>query len=122
MIVLLKLSLGSNDLVELPSVVDCNRKRACMVVRECLEKSVCSTFDNYFTIINHEKKTRNNECLLRLPKIRTEYARKSFIFMGVKVYNEFPIEISRTEDYEVFIKLLFITFYYVISLLTLICF
>ena len=78
-------SMGSNTLIELPSVIDCNRKRACKVVQKCLHNDICSIFYNYFTIINHDKKTRNNECLLRLPNIKTEYVRKSFLFMGAKV-------------------------------------
>ena len=91
---------------ELPSVIQCNRKRACEIVRKCLVKGISSLFHNYFTIINHEKKTRNNDCLLRLPKIRTEYARKSFFFMGAKVYNDLPAEIRKTENHQNFLKLL----------------
>ena len=53
-----------------------------------------------------DKKTRNNECLLRLPNIKTEYVRKSFFFMGAKVYNNFPIEICKTKKHEDFENLL----------------
>ena len=38
----------------------------------------------YFEVQEHETKTRNNQCLLKLPRIKTEYARKSFRFMGAK--------------------------------------
>ena len=81
-------SLSSSTPAELPSVIQCNRKRAGEVVRKSLIKDICSPFHDYFTVINHEKKTRNNDCLLQLPKIRTEYARKPFFFMGAKVYND----------------------------------
>ena len=99
-------STGNSVPTELPSVIQCNRKRACEIVRKCLVKEISSLFHNYFTIINHEKKTRNNDCLLRLPKIRTEYARKSFFFMGAKVYNDLPAEIRKTENHQNFLKLL----------------
>ena len=101
-------SLGNSISTELPSVIQCNRKRACEIVRKCLIKDICPLFHDYFTIINHDKKTRNNDCLLRLPKIRTEYARKwkSFFFMGAKVYNELPADIRRTENQQNFLKLL----------------
>ena len=36
------------------------------------------------------------DCLLRLPNIKTEYTRKSFCFMGAKVYDELPIALSKT--------------------------
>jgi hypothetical protein len=67
-------STGKSIPAELPSVIQCNHKRACEIVRKCLVKDISSLFHDYFTIINHEKKTRNNDCLLRLPKIRNEYA------------------------------------------------
>ena len=99
-------STGNSIPTELSSVIQCNRKRACEIVRKCLVKDISSLFHDYFTIINHEKRTRNNDCLLRLPKIRTEYARKSFFFMGAKVYNDLPAEIRKTENQQNFIELL----------------
>ncbi len=47
----------------------------------------------------HGIETRNNKHLLKLPAIRTEYARKSFYFMGAKLYNELPLEIRKAENY-----------------------
>ena len=35
--------------------------------------------------------TINDNYTLKLPRIKTEYARKSFMFMGAKVYNELPL-------------------------------
>jgi hypothetical protein len=37
-----------------------------------------------------------------LPKIKTEYARGSFHFMGAKVYNELPLEIRQAGNYKDF--------------------
>ena len=55
---------------------------------------------------SHEIEARNNLCLLKLPKIRTEYARKSFRFTGAKIYIELPTEIRRSETFYDFVKLL----------------
>jgi len=39
-------------------------------------------------------------------RIKTEYARKSFRFMGAKIYNELPIEIRKTESFSDYSNLL----------------
>ena len=58
------------------------------------------------TVINHKKEIRNNAHLLRLPPVKTEYARRSFFFMGTKVHNELPIEVRKAENFHIFEKLL----------------
>ena len=89
---------------ELTSVVNANKSRACKLVRKCLDKDTCEQFQNYFTLREHEKQTRGNKSTLELPKIKTEYARKSFMFMGAKVYNELPMELRKIESYNEFEK------------------
>ena len=81
----------------LMSVINANKMRACKLVRKCLRKDICEHFQNYFTLIEHEKETRSNNCSLRLPRIKNEYARKSFLYMSAKVYNELPLDIRQTE-------------------------
>ena len=81
-----------------------NKMRACKLVRKCLDKDICEHFQNYFTLIEHEKETRNKNCTLRLPSIKKEYARKSFLYMGAKVYNELPLDIHQTEIYKEFVE------------------
>ena len=71
--------------------------RACKLVRTCLRKDICEHFHNYFTLIEHEKETRSNNCSRRLPRIKNEYTRKSFLYMSAKVYNELPLDIRQTE-------------------------
>ena len=48
---------------------------------------------------DHKMRTKNNQCLVKLPKIKTEYARKSFRFMGAKTYNEMLVNIRKTESF-----------------------
>eukprot|EP00794_Sanderia_malayensis_P013254 gene13254-14618_t len=38
----------------------------------------------------------------KLPKIKPEYARKSFRFMGAKTYNELPLDIRKTESFNAY--------------------
>ena len=86
------------------SVVNANKLRACKLVRKCIDNNVCDLFKSYFTVQHHGKEMRNNDNILKLPAIRTEYARKSFYFMGAKIYNELPIELRRIEHNQDFEK------------------
>ena len=89
---------NSNNCDEIQSVTNANNIRACKLVRKCINKDICDTFQGYFEINDHKMGTRNNQCLVKLPKIRTEYARKPFRFMGAKIYNELPVNIRKTES------------------------
>ncbi len=66
------------------------QKKVCQFVRECLDKDVCSNFQGYFDIDNHCKRTRNNAILVKLPRVKLEFARKSFRFTAAKIYNDLP--------------------------------
>ena len=74
--------------------------RACKLVRKCLENDICEHFQNCVFLIGHEKETRNNYYTLRLPSIKKGYARKSFLYMDAKVYNELPLDICRAETHK----------------------
>ena len=86
------------------SVINANKMRACKLVRKCLDKDVCGHFQNYFTLIEHHKETRNNNRTLRLPNFKKEYARKSFLYMGTKVYDELPLDIRQTKSKKKFVE------------------
>ena len=72
----------------MPSSVEMIKKRSCEFIKACLDGNVCNSFIAYFKKMNHSKSTRNNGNLLVLPKIRLEYARGSFSYMGAKLFNE----------------------------------
>ena len=59
-----------------------------------------------FRKLFHLKQKHNKNCFLKLPKVRLEYARKSFFYAGAKTYNELPIEIRREENYSKFKNIL----------------
>ena len=90
----------------IPNTLNVIRKRACILVRKCLTNNVCYNFNNYFKINNHVANTRNCNLLIKLPKVRLEYAKQSFYFMGVKTYNELPTNIRDTKSFSLYKKLL----------------
>ena len=57
---------------------------------------VCENFINYFEIITSSIHTRNNGNLIRLPKVKTEAARKSFSFIWVKEFKFQEFELLNT--------------------------
>ena len=79
---------------------------ACILVRSCLDNKVIEPFKNYFQLIEHPIRTRNISKIICLPKIKLEYARKSFAFTGAKVYNMLPLEAREMQatDFALFLK------------------
>ena len=79
-------------------------KQSCILVRKCLDGNTCINFRDYFQKMNHDKNTRNVNNCLRLPVIRTEYARRSFSFMASKYYNELPLDCRMDFDFPAFVR------------------
>ena len=65
-------------------------KQAVILVNKCLKNDVCSNFKDYFSLNKHKIDSRNNNSLIKLPKVKLEFARKGFFFMGAKTYNSLP--------------------------------
>ena len=65
---------------------------------------MCTNFD--FEIKTGGINTRNNNLFLKLPKVKLEFVKQSFYYLGAKIYNDLPIEIRREGDYDQFLKLL----------------
>ena len=83
---------------ELQSVVNTNKIRACKPVRKCIDKDFCYSFQGYFNINDHTLGTRNHQSFVKIPKIKAEFARKSFRFMVATIYNELRIQVRKTES------------------------
>ena len=100
---------------ETSSIKNQFNKQAVLLVRKCLEKELCSNFDNYFSLNKHRQNTRNNNILVKLPKVKLEFAKNSFYFMGAKLYNSLPSENRMNYiDFKKQIKLLFkFSYFYV---------
>ncbi|XP_057299539.1 uncharacterized protein LOC130630163 [Hydractinia symbiolongicarpus] len=80
------------------------KKHAVMLVRKCLDKAVCSKFEDFFEIRLHSRNTRNNNYLLTIPRVRLEVNRTGFKFMGSKIYNDLPIEIRKLDTLPSFVR------------------
>ena len=52
-------------------------------------------FENYFEFLNTTVNTRKKIILLRFPKLKLEYGRRSTRCLGVKIFNDLPIEVRR---------------------------
>ena len=78
-----------------------------MLVQRCVQKKLCDNFDEYFKVQSHDRVTRNNNCSLRIPKIKLKYAKNGFFYIGVSLYNELPIDIRKIKDFNGFRKNVF---------------
>ena len=96
----------SLNVVNLPSIHTENQKRACILVQNCLEGKVIDELRNYFQINQHNYGTRNNKKLLKLLLVKTQYASKSFYFMGAKLYNSLPLAVRESKSKTSFKKFL----------------
>ena len=83
---------------EVISPVNAIKRRACMLVHNVLQNNVCHALSQYFTYQDHCKDTGNNKCSVCLPRIRTEYARKGFFYMGAKIFNELPLTARMSDN------------------------
>ena len=86
---------------EFPSVEKKQKRKICKLVRNCLDGKK-DVFINYFDTIQHVKQTRNNNYMLRFPKIKLESTKNSFYFYSVFIYNKLPKEIRSASDFKVF--------------------
>ena len=89
----------------LPSIVNMKKIRACQMLKDCIDKKSCEELISSFSINSHEINTRNNGYLLKIPKCRTEYGKRSFTFMATKVFNKLPLDIRKNFKNEYFMSL-----------------
>jgi len=78
--------------------VDIFHKHAVKTVKKCLDKGTSSNFHEYFTINAHKISTRNQNTLLKIPKVKLEFTKSGFFFQGVKLFNPLPVEIRKSGD------------------------
>ena len=87
----------------IPKIISLVKRDQCLVVKKCLLKEFATnTFNEYFTTQQHSKQTRNNQCSVRLPRVKLETARRGFYFAGGSLYNSLPTDIRSMDTSNVF--------------------
>ncbi len=90
---------------DVPNIIDVIKCESCLLVKKCLQQEIHNPiFDEYFTMISHEKGTRNNNRMLRLPRVNLEIAKQSFYFGEAKLYNALPLDLRSVQTVEKFRK------------------
>ena len=105
-IILPKCSLQNYDLRFL-TIDNFLRKRACCFVFDCLNGTVCYPFKDYFQRLYHNAlNTRNNGKIVKLPKVKLDFARRSFYFLGASIFNSLPLSLRNNNSRVLFRKAL----------------
>ena len=76
-----------------------------MVRNVLTNNDVCENFNDYFAINYHVKNTKNRNTLLKLPRVKLVFTKRSFKCMGSKLYNDLPLNIRACENDQNFKKL-----------------
>ena len=87
---------------EVPCIINSIKRETCGIVRRSLDKKMCSNFNEYFTINEHTRNTRNAGYLLKVPKVKLELGKQSFAYAGTILYNELPLESRKIDSYSKF--------------------
>ena len=90
----LKIINGPKGSVRFPLVQQICKRKCAIDVFKCLTGLAPSPFNDYFIRTHHSKNTRGNHSNLVLPRVKTEFARKSFTFQGAKIFNNLPDELK----------------------------
>ena len=69
------------------------QKRACCFVFDCLNGTTCFPFKDYFERFHNALNTRNSGKSARLPKVKLDFARRSFYFLGASIFNSLPLSL-----------------------------
>lgn len=82
---------GKNKPEGVRSVNYQRKSKACIMVHKCIQNKTCSPLKNYFEINHHRMRTRNQNVLIKLPKIKLELGRQTFLYSGAKTFNDLPL-------------------------------
>ena len=69
------------------------KQRIAVDVFKILNNLAPKIFENQFQVMDHEKNTRGNQSLLKLPTSRTESGRKRFAIQGALIFNDLAKDI-----------------------------
>ena len=75
------------------------------MVRNCLNRNTCQNIVNYFEVMKHRIRTRNNGLLVKIPKVRLSSTQNSFYYAGSILYNKLPLHMREATNEE-FLKMI----------------
>ena len=74
---------------------------------DCLNGTACFPFKDYFQRLHHNAlNTRNNGKTAKLPKVKLDFARRSFYFLGASIFNSLPLSLRNINSRVLFRKAL----------------
>ena len=86
----LKIINGKRNGVKLPSINHIRNKMCVIEVFKCLNEISPPDYKEYCKRLGHCKGTRRNDHSVLLPKVKSEAGRKTFGFLGAKIFNKLP--------------------------------
>ena len=84
------------------TILNQKKFKADLLIFKCLQGTNNPNFVCYGERVNHNYGTRRNKTTLRIPRVKTEAAKKSFWFQGPACFNELPIDIRSLESFVAF--------------------
>ena len=93
---------GERNEQKIRSIIRERNVKSCLMVYKCIHDEVCSPMKNYFEIHKHERETRNQNYLVKLPKLRLELGRQAFSYSGAKLYNDLPLDLRKQDNFKDF--------------------
>ena len=76
--------------------------KADLLIFKCLQGTNIQNFVCYGERLNNNYCTRRNKTTSRIPRVKTEAAKKSFWFQDPACFNELPIDIQNLESFVAF--------------------
>ena len=84
------------------SIIHQRNTKSCLTVLKCINNKTCTPMKSYFEINEHNKSTRNQNSLLKLPRLRLELGRQTFSYSGAKIYNDLPTNLRKERNFSCF--------------------
>ena len=87
--------------------IECIIKKSAinMVYKVFVNDNVCENINDYLAINYHAKNTRNGNKLLKLPRVKLDFSKRSVKYTGAILYNDFLLNIRACENDQNFRKL-----------------
>lgn len=94
---ILKITKSNTIHVLIMSIEAIMKRQACIFAEISIYGGLCANFNYYFTFISREKQNQHSNESLKLPAMRTEFARKSVFFSIATLYSELHSSVQQKE-------------------------